>query len=64
MQTISELNKTIEIMRQAYPFKDEKTEICLARDLITNDYSIVKLVAVDETDTLVTLERRIERGNE
>ena len=57
-RTISDLNKTIEIMRKAYPFKDDKTQITLERDMRSLIFDKVTLYTVDEeTNTGVTLER-------
>lgn len=60
-RTISDLNKTIEIMRKAYPFKDDKTQITLERDMRSMIRDKVTLYTVDEeTNTGVTLERNLE----
>lgn len=59
-QTISDLNKTIEIMRKIYPFKDEDTQIWIARDPRCNDEKLNLLTIDKDTDTEVLLTRTIE----
>lgn len=61
--TITELNNTIEVMRKAYPFKDDKTQITLERDMRSLVCNKVTLYTVDEeTNTGVTLERDLEES--
>ena len=58
---ISELKATIEIMRGAYPFKDEETAIVVDNDLRSRSFLVVTLQTTDKaTNTTVTLERAAE----
>ena len=59
-QTISDLNKTIEIMRKIYPFKDEDTQIWIVRDPWCNNDKLNLLTTDKDTDTEVLLTRIIE----
>lgn len=63
-QTISDLNKTIEIMRKIYPFKDEDTQIRIARDPWCNNDKLNLLRIDKDTDTEVLLTRTIETEGE
>lgn len=58
--TITELNKTIEIMRKAYPFKDEDTQIDIERDRCSHVEKLSLLTIDKDTDTEVSLQRTIE----
>lgn len=61
MNTISELNSTIEIMRKAYNFKDDETRIVLGENPY-NRLNTVELVTKDKaTGTEVALSRDIEK---
>ena len=62
--TIEEFNKTIEIMRKVYPFKDESTRIVKMHDLYTNSNNCITLMTRDEeTGVDIELERKIEVEN-
>ena len=58
--TITELNKTIEIMRKAYPFKDEDTQIGIESDLCSHVEKLSLLTIDKDTNTEVSLQRTIE----
>lgn len=61
MNTISELNNTIEIMRKAYNFKDDETYIFLSSDRCSR-LAQVELTTKDKaTGTKVVLSRDIEK---
>lgn len=61
MNTITELNNTIEIMRKAYNFKNDETHIVLGNNLC-NRLTTVKLTTIDKaTGTEVVLSRDIEK---
>lgn len=61
MNTISELNNTIEIMRKAYNFKNDETHIVLGNNLC-NRLTTVELTTIDKaTGTEVMLRRDIEK---
>ena len=61
MNTISELNNTIEIMRKAYNFKDDETHIVLGNNLC-NRLTTVELATMDKaTGTEVMLRRDMEK---
>ena len=61
MNTITELNNTIEIMRKAYNFKDDETYIFFPSDLPSRLVQ-VELTTIDKaTGTKVVLSRNIEK---
>lgn len=62
MNTISELNNTIEIMRKAYSFKDDETHIALGENPYNHRLNTVELATMDKaTGTEVVLRRDIEK---
>jgi hypothetical protein len=62
MNTISELNNTIEIMRKAYSFKDDESYISLETNLLNHRYEVVNISTIDKaTGTEVMLRRDIEK---
>lgn len=61
--TIAEMNRTIGIMRDVYPFNDEDTEISTMRDPITGMMGYIELRTKAEDGTVVTLGRRYERSS-
>lgn len=62
MNTISELNNTIEIMRKAYNFKDDESYISLETNLLNHRYEVVNISTIDKaTGTEVMLRRDIEK---
>ena len=61
MNTISELNNTIEIMRKAYNFKNDETHMVLG-NTPCNRLTTVELATMDKaTGTEVMLRRDIEK---
>jgi hypothetical protein len=62
MNTISELNNTIEIMRKAYSFKDDESYISLETNLCNHRCEVVNISTIDKTtETEVMLRRDIEK---
>ena len=62
MNTISELNNTIEIMRKAYNFKDDEAYISLETNLLNHRCEVVNISTIDKTtETKVVLSRNIEK---
>lgn len=60
--TITEFNETLETMRKAYPFKDDKTRIISFYDLKSNSNNQIALCTVDEdTKTEITMVKEVER---
>lgn len=63
--TLAEFNKTIEIMRKAYPFADEDTLLVSTKNVVSCEQGHIELFTKDkETDTCITLERGYERSEE
>ena len=59
--TIKQFNETIEIMRKAYPFKDEDTYIVKTWDYITDANTDITLITKhEETGTEVRLSRKVD----
>lgn len=62
MNTISELNNTIEIMRKAYNFKDDESYISMETNLYNHRCEVVNISTIDKaTGTEVVLRRDIEK---
>ena len=62
MNTITELNNTIEIMRKAYNFKDDEAYISLETNLLNYRCEVVNISTIDKaTETEVILNRDIEK---
>lgn len=62
MNTISELNNTIEIMRKAYNFKDDEAYISLETNPLNHRCEVVNISTIDKaTETEVVLSRNIEK---
>ena len=63
--TINELNRTLEIMKEVYPFSDITSEIRVENDPRTSKQNIVCVKAWDfEHNTIVTLEREAEYASD
>ena len=59
--TIKQFNETIEIMRKAYPFKDEDTHIVKTWDYRTEANTDITLFTIhEETGTEVHLSRKVD----
>lgn len=62
MNTISELNNTIEIMRKAYNFKDDEAYISLETNPLNHRCEVINISTIDKaTETEVVLSRNIEK---
>lgn len=61
MNTISELNNTVEIMRKAYSFKDNETQIAIDENPYNRLKSVVLTTIDKATGTEVVLSRDIEK---
>lgn len=58
MMTVTELRNTIKLMRKIYPFKDDKTEIQIVRDLPSGIERRVMITTVDaESGIEITMTR-------
>lgn len=63
--TITEFNKTLEIMRKAYPFEDNDTRIVNTTDHYTASNTLIELATIDKsTGVEVHLSKRIEVEHE
>lgn len=58
--TIDQMNKTIEKMRDLYPFKNSDTEIILGR--FENNFrdGYVSVIAEDSNGTIIKMERKVD----
>lgn len=58
--TIDQMNKTIEKMRDCYPFKNSDTEIILGR--FENNFrdGYVSVIAEDSNGTIIKMERKVD----
>ena len=61
--TVADLRHTLDVMREVYPYEDEKTEIGTMRDPHTGMMGYIELRTTAEDGTVVTLGRKYERSS-
>ena len=60
--TITEFNETLETMRKAYSFKDDKTRIVSLYNIKNNSYDSIEIATIDEeTKTQIVMTKEVER---
>lgn len=57
--TIEEFKQTLEIMRKAYPFEDNRTVIENTIDYATGKNTVINLMTLDDNGTEVRLSKNI-----
>ena len=60
---VSDFKKTLEKMREVYPFRDEETEIVNTYDYCSMQHNSLTIHTVDKTGVHVVMEASVDSSN-